>query len=1704
MARSSLQSLLAQSFQTHGERCAAQCGTQTLSYLALDAASGALAHALARVGVQPGHPVAVCLPRGLPGLIATVALVRLGAIYAPIDLSSPAQRQRQMLEALSTHLLVTGQAGVAADVWQGGISATFDADAWWQAHQAQDTASVNVAAWADVPVDHPAYVMFTSGSTGLPKGVLVPGSGIVRLVCGADYARFATEQRWAHMSSPAFDASTLELWAPLLNGACCVVQPQATPGLDELADFLVRQRISDAWMTSALFNAMVDDQLPSLGGLSQLLTGGDRVSPRHAERFLHAHPQVQLINGYGPTENTTFTLTHRITLDDTRAPEGIPIGRPIRGTSIRVVPVEDDVAAAALSSGVMPASRPVQPVVGELWASGEGVALGYLGDAALTARKFVGADGLRWYRTGDLVQQRSDGVVNFLGRVDRQVKVRGHRVELDEIEAQLVLAPGVAEAAVLLTEADAQDAQLVAFVSGLQGQAPDVGVVRKHLADRLPPAAVPSVLLPLARLPITLNGKTDRRALASLWALQAAPGAVSEAPTFAQRVQAHLVAQPDKPALYSLSLSLTRGELDARSAALARQLRSRGLKAGDCVPLLMPRSAMLVVTVLAVVRCGAAYAPIDTAAPGQRVQRILSVLAPRMLLIDGASPSDLVVPVGTQVLDVNEVSAAPDDASDDWAPRSDGDPLYAMFTSGSTGLPKGVLLPAQGLLPLLTTHALAEFPSDARWLMAASPAFDASTFEIWAALLNGATLVVAEGSLPSVDQLARLITERQVTHALLTTSMFNAMVDLQLPALSGLRQVLTGGERASPAHMRSFLQAHPGVRLLNAYGPTEGTVASLMHPVTVADTLHAAGIPVGSPVPGTRVSVLSRKSEAVPADEPGELLIGGAGLALGYINDPVLTSEKFIERDGERWYRSGDLVRLRRPGCYEFLGRADRQVKLQGQRIELDEVELALAGCPGVGEVAVLERGDDAASHHLAAAYAGLGGAAAPDLEHVIAEVAARLPAVALPKQWLALPRLPTTVNGKVDRAALHLLLDEAKQAGTDAAAAGEEASPLWQTPHEASLAAIWQALLPHARIGRQSHFQRIGGTSLLALHVSALVAKRLGRELSPVLVLKHPVLCELAAQLQLAPPAAVAPLMAGADGRTAITLTQGAQSLLAATQLDPTGSAYLVHSALLIRGAMAPGRLRVAFEQLARRHPLLRAHVRLDADLVQAWLEPELAPGWWQQHPPIESAPADMDWPASLLSQLNRPLDTAAAGVMRVECWPVLGAEEQLCVWTVHHAVIDEASVNHALEELHAILQGAALPEVDGSPFNLPQLEAAWVQGGALDQLAERVDAALGGLAPPLVRAPAAGAEQVFALSPPLQQALNTACERWGCTPFPLLLGAYGQAVQEVFGSAYRFVATPFSRRTEPELLEPLAYWIDVRLLEAGCALGEDPQAALRRVMATVVSAQESGFQPLSELAKRLADRPGAGALAQHLSQFAFTWRLDPTRDLPLGDAHATLIRVPQQSARYSLCLHVARVAGQVSCTIEAVQSAFTGGQVPAVWQAFVRHLDTLCANPSPNAAPALPLSPSSPPLVPPVGYVSPFESVLREAWARWLKVAPESIQAHSHFLQAGGSSLMAMRLAATLRREQGLRFDVAAFLAAPHFRQLTLLTRLAVAGSADFVRLGAASAPKIFMIIPGLGGLPVNVYELAQKIQQRVAGDTQVVIVDLDKLLR
>jgi natural product biosynthesis luciferase-like monooxygenase protein/amino acid adenylation domain-containing protein/FkbM family methyltransferase len=470
---------------------AVEQGSERLTYLDLQQRAGRIARRLVAQGLRPEERVAVLAERS-PDLVAILlGILQAGGVYLPLDPIYPRERLTWMARDAGASLLIAPSPLSPAELslFEGLRLIALDG----QEPEADPP---------EVPTEALAYVMYTSGSTGRPKGVAVTHRNVVRLVRGADYADMGPDQTWLQYAPVSFDASTLEIWAPLLNGSRLVLFPGSAGSLDDLARIIETHRVTSAWLTAGLFHEMVDARLDGLQPLTQLLTGGDVVSPEHARRALEAHSRLVLINGYGPTEGTTFTCCHRMT-DPRQLRENVPIGRPIANARVYVLDGR---------------FRPVPiGVWGELYAGGEGLARGYLDRPDLTAERFVpnplaaatDDPGSRLYRTGDLARQLPGGSLEFLSRMDHQVKIRGFRIELGEIEAALVALAGVREAVVVAREDTPGDKRLVAYVVG-DGEA---GTLRQSLRERLPDYMVPGALLKLAALPLTANGKVDRKAL---------------------------------------------------------------------------------------------------------------------------------------------------------------------------------------------------------------------------------------------------------------------------------------------------------------------------------------------------------------------------------------------------------------------------------------------------------------------------------------------------------------------------------------------------------------------------------------------------------------------------------------------------------------------------------------------------------------------------------------------------------------------------------------------------------------------------------------------------------------------------------------------------------------------------------------------------------------------------------------------------------------------------------------------------------------------------------------------------------------------------------------------------------------------------------------------------------------------------------------
>jgi amino acid adenylation domain-containing protein len=470
-----------------------------LTYADLDRRANQLAHHLQKSGVGPGELVGLCIERSPEMLVSLLGILKAGAAYLPLDPSYPQERLSLMLEDGKIKVLLTLER--LQEKLPPHTAKTVFIDRDWEAIARESADRFNTAA----TTEDLAYVMYTSGSTGKPKAVAVTHQSVLRLVKQTNYAKLGADEVFLQFAPLSFDASTFEIWGSLLNGGKLVLMPPGLVSLAQLGETIKHNGVTTLWLTAGLFQQMVETELESLRGLRQLLAGGDALPVPHVEQVARELKDCQLINGYGPTENTTFTCCYPVQRGE-RFAGNVPIGFPISNTQVYILDTELEPVPVG--------------VVGELYTGGAGLAIGYLNDAALTAERFVpnpfsAVSGTRLYRTGDYARLKADGSIEYMGRIDQQVKLRGHRIELAEIEGALKQHAAVRDAVVVMRRSEHGNKHLIAYViaNSALPESKMSGELKSVLKQSLPEYMVPSYFVFVEEFPLTPNGKIDRRAL---------------------------------------------------------------------------------------------------------------------------------------------------------------------------------------------------------------------------------------------------------------------------------------------------------------------------------------------------------------------------------------------------------------------------------------------------------------------------------------------------------------------------------------------------------------------------------------------------------------------------------------------------------------------------------------------------------------------------------------------------------------------------------------------------------------------------------------------------------------------------------------------------------------------------------------------------------------------------------------------------------------------------------------------------------------------------------------------------------------------------------------------------------------------------------------------------------------------------------------
>lgn len=934
--------------------------------------------------------------------------------------------------------------------------------------------------------------------------------------------------------------------------------------------------------------------------------------------------------------------------------------------------------------------------------------------------------------------------------------------------------------------------------------------------------------------------------------------------------------------------SLSYAELDSRSNRLAHELIARGAGPDTLVALMAQRGLDLLTMMIAVLKAGAAFQPLDITHPPLRLAELLSLGQAPLLLVAGQGQA-----LAEQVLAASDhapacldarACALRGDASLPHVHHAPGNLAYVVFTSGSTGKPKGAMVEQRGML----NNIFGKLPAIGlaahdRLAQTASPAFDISVWQFLAAPLVGATVhILPDAVAHDPERLLHAIDEEQLTLLEVVPSMLRAMLDssAQHPHLGSLRWLMSIGEALPPILCARWLERYPSVPLMNLYGPAECADNIAFHPITVAPAADAVHMPVGRPTANNQLFVLDPAMRPLPVGVTGEICTAGVGVGRGYLNDPQRTAAAFVDHPfapGSRFYKTGDLGRYREDGAIEFLGRRDQQVKVQGHRVELGEIESRLLQHDAVAMAAVLALPAADGGRRLAAFWHARDGAQAePDT--LGAWLGQTLPGYMVPQSLVRLDRLPLNGNGKLDRIAL------AAQAQRSAEETGGAASC---TASEQRLAAIWSLLLGVEDIGRQANFFALGGHSLLATQLVSRIRKEFAVELPLRAVFDHPSLAALARCVeQLAAAPEVVPITPAARGGK-LELSFAQQRLWFVEQLVRGGGMLNLAFALRLSGAIDTDALGASFALLVERHEVLRtafvssggiAALRIEADarFELAMLD-------------CRAMPAD-GVERRIRDSLQRGFDLERAPLLRAELFQTSDDHAYLAI-ALHHIAADGWSLALLVDELaHAYRALRAGEQPNLAPLPLQYADYAQWQRRHLigapwrkhldfwrDQLA-------GAPAAPATAATAvnrdAGRHRA-AIAPPLSRTIRRFAERHNATPFMVMYAALNVLLYQQSGNPDLLVGTDVANRQRAETENMVGFFVNQLVLRCRVVPSDSVAQLLAHCRQTALDAYLHQDLPFETVVAELL--PQRAAHQSPFFQVKLVLQNTPQRDLAL-----------------------------------------------------------------------------------------------------------------------------------------------------------------------------------------------------------------------------
>eukprot|EP01135_Chromosphaera_perkinsii_P001187 Nk52_evm26s160 gene=Nk52_evmTU26s160 len=1087
-----------------------------VSYKVFNTRCNQLAHFLRDEGVCMEDRIGITCSRNIKMITCILGAVKAGAAYVPLDtklnqdrykyIISDASPKFVLVERKYQHLVPeTAQKLIIEDVFK------------------------NLSAFPSyepiVAVQPTSFLclIYTSGSTGEPKGVMITHRSLVRIAKQPELC-YGEGKKVSMASNFGFDASMQEVWGALLNGAClCTIDYEALLDPVMFAEFVTKKQITSLFLPTALLESYAAADAAMFKNLDCVIAGGDVFSPQLARNLLHCpegHPK-NIINGYGPSENGCGTTIYVI--NDTKQDQGsVPIGKPVNGTDVYL-----------FDENMRRITTPNTP--GEILCGGIGLARGYFNKPEMTREKFItnpltNVPGDILYRTGDRAQIRHDGNYEFLGRIDNQVKIRGFRIEPAEVESCMCTHPSIDKVCVVpytTGSGGVGDKHLAIYYTVNKGSKITLQEYKAFAANAVPHYMVPEAFVPVKSFPLTTNGKIDRRKLpdpvsAPKANFELKRGGYFNADTFdleGTMISDFLKHVSEVPDVVCVEMPtgevFTYEQVDLKANRLANYLLTNGVECGSFVGVVCQRDFATILAMVAIVKAGCAYVPIDTSIPASRRDYILADTNPHFVFCSRGMRHLLEGKFNILTLESLDKELEADYSELPPNVRiSDKSCFAIVYTSGSTGTPKGVSLTHAGICRLCKDEVIMKVRERKENCLAyANFGFDACLLEIWVSLCTGNRIVFPTQEVAlNPDKLEKFIKDKKITRMFVTVALFDKLAILKPGMFKSLYWLGVGGDALSPSTIHKVASCPEGrpTCFANVYGPTENGVISTGYLIDHVDP-NDSGVPIGKPLYGTTAYVFDSEMQLLTGvGQKGQLFLGGSGLANGYHGLPEKTSKVFISNplnpsaEDSVLYATGDHVTILEDGGYMFSGRVDNQVKIRGFRIELGELEGTALKHPSVDLACcvVFQSGTTSGDKTLAMYYVSKRGCSISEVK-LAAFMEETLPKFMMPSYFMRLDEFPLTANGKVDKRSLP---DPTKRAACGGVVA---ASTLCEQQLGEILAEVLQ--IDEGDISFDCSVTMNGGNSLSALGISARIRSLLNVDVSITNILESASLKELA-----------------------------------------------------------------------------------------------------------------------------------------------------------------------------------------------------------------------------------------------------------------------------------------------------------------------------------------------------------------------------------------------------------------------------------------------------------------------------------------------------------------------------------------------------------------------------------------------------------------